>query len=141
MTQQPPYQPPQQPQHRPAPEPSDLRTLAVLSHLSSPLCMLLSVGSLSFLGPLIFWAVYRTRPGYEFVKACSAQAFNFNLLLWVANVLGAILTLVTFGLGVFAAIPLWIATTVLAFVFHIIGAVRANRGEVYHYPLQIKVLR
>ncbi|OAX64435.1 hypothetical protein A5N15_03285 [Rothia kristinae] len=67
----------QQPQHQPyaqqpVPEAPNVRVLAVLSHLSSLLGLVISVGTLSFLGPLIFWFVYRDRPEYAFVRACSA---------------------------------------------------------------------
>ena len=138
MTQQPQHQPYAQ---QPVPEAPNERVLAVLSHLSSLLGLVASVGTLSFLGPLIFWFVYRDRPEYAFVRTCSAGAFNFNLMLWLVNIAAGILAVVTLGIGLIAAVPIWGVTSLAAIIFHIIGAVQAHHGEVFRYPLQIRVLR
>jgi uncharacterized Tic20 family protein len=34
----------------------------------------------------------------------------------------------------------WAVVNIIAIVCHIIGAVKANRGEVYPYPMKISVL-
>ncbi|MCP3426633.1 DUF4870 domain-containing protein [Rothia sp. AR01] len=120
--------------------PPDARTMAMLSHLSSLASLLISIGSLSFLGPLIFWLIYKDKPGYAFVRACSAQAFNFNFTMWIVNVAAGLLAIVTFGLGFIVAGPIWAITGIMIIVFHIVGAVKANNGEVYRYPLQTKIL-
>ncbi|GGH64345.1 DUF4870 domain-containing protein [Rothia aerolata] len=121
--------------------PADAKTISVLSHLSSLVLYLLTASTLSFVGPLIFWFIYRSKPNYAFVTANSARAFNFNLTMWVINIAAGLLALVTFGLALPISGLVWLATTVCVFVFHIIGAVKSNNGEVYHYPLQIKVLK
>jgi uncharacterized Tic20 family protein len=120
--------------------PPDARTMALLSHLSSLVSLVISIGSLSFLGPLIFWLIYKDKPGYGFVRVCSAQAFNFNFTMWIINVAAGILALVTFGFGFIIAGPIWAVTGILVIIFHIIGAVKANNGEVYRYPLQTRIL-
>jgi uncharacterized Tic20 family protein len=38
------------------------------------------------------------------------------------------------------ALVLFFIANILIFVFHIIGAVKASRGEVYNYPFQIRIL-
>lgn len=122
------------------PIPSDARTMAVLSHLSTVVILLLTAGWLSILGPLVFWLIYRNRNGYQFVRVASAEAFNFNALVWIINIAAWILVFVTLGVGIVIALPVWLVVNVAAFVFHIIGAVKANKGEIYRYPLKISIL-
>lgn len=123
------------------PIPQDAKTMAVLSHLSSVLGTLLSAGFLSFIGPLIFWFVYKDRPEYSFVRAASAGAFNFNIAMWFINIATVFLCIITFGLFLVVAWFIWALTGIAMIVFHIIGAVKANRGEIYNYPFQIKLLK
>ncbi|WP_178946095.1 DUF4870 domain-containing protein [Kocuria sp. TGY1127_2] len=120
--------------------PSDARTMAVLSHLSTLVILLISAGWLSILGPLVFWFIYKDKPGYQFVRVSSAEAFNFNALVWIVNIAAWILVIVTFGVGIVIALPVWVVVNVVAFVCHIIGAVKANKGEIYRYPMKISIL-
>lgn len=123
------------------PIPSDAKMIAVLSHLSSLVATVLSATFLSFVAPLIFWFIYKDKPGYAFVRVASAGAFNFNFTMWVINMAAWLVILITFGI---AAIFMWIvflATTIAMLVFHIIAAVKANNGEVYNYPMQIRILK
>ncbi len=38
------------------------------------------------------------------------------------------------------ALVLFFIANILLFVFHIIAAVKASKGEVYNYPFQIRIL-
>lgn len=123
------------------PIPSDAKMIAVLSHLSSLVATVLSATFLSFVAPLIFWFIYKDKPGYAFVRVASAGAFNFNFTMWVINMAAWLVIVITFGV---AAVFMWIvflATTIAMLVFHIIAAVKANNGEVYNYPMQIRILK
>lgn len=123
------------------PIPSDAKMIAVLSHLSSLVATVLSATFLSFVAPLIFWFIYKDKPGYAFVRVASAGAFNFNFTMWVINMAAWLVIVITFGI---AAAFMWIvflATTIAMLVFHIIAAVKANNGEVYNYPMQIRILK
>lgn len=123
------------------PIPSDAKMIAVLSHLSSLVATVLSATFLSFVAPLIFWFIYKDKPGYAFVRVASAGAFNFNFTMWVINMAAWLIIVITFGI---AAVFMWIvflATTIAMLVFHIIAAVKANNGEVYNYPMQIRILK
>lgn len=123
--------------------PSEERTWSILAHLSAPIAFVLSAGFLSFVGPLIIWAIYKDRS--PMVRNASAGAFNFNLTTWLVYVVGAViglvLTLLTFGLALFVFIPLAIVVFVVAAVLHIVGAVKASNGEPYTYPMQLPVLK
>ncbi|MDD9205363.1 DUF4870 domain-containing protein [Georgenia sp. 10Sc9-8] len=111
--------------------------MAVVAHLSPLIAMILSAGWLSFLGPLAVWLLFRDRG--PLVRNAAASAFNFNITVWVATVAGWICLFTVILIPV--AILLWIGAFVLQVVFSLIGAVRANRGEVYRYPMQVPILQ
>lgn len=113
------------------------RTLAILSHLSPIIALIVSVGWLSFLGPLIMWLVFRDRS--TLVRNAAATAFNFHITLWAAIIVGWIFFITIVGIPV--AIILWVGVGLLQLIFSIIGAVKASKGEVYRYPLQVPVLK
>lgn len=122
---------------RPAELSGEERSMAIIAHLSAPVAFVLSAGLLSFVGPLIVWAIYKDRsPG---VRRAAAGAFNFNLATWLLIIVGWVLFFTVIGLPL--ALVLWLVVFVVAAVCHVIGAVRASRGEAYDYPFQIPVLR
>lgn len=130
-----------QPAPQPGPaRPEDVRTMAMLAHLSTLLVMLVSTGFLGFIAPLVFWLVYRSRPGWELVRASAAGAFNVNVTLALVNLAAGLLSVVTLGLFLPVAFVVWGAVFVLALVLHVIAALRARRGELYRYPLQVPLL-
>ncbi|WP_369066805.1 DUF4870 domain-containing protein [Kocuria carniphila] len=116
---------------------NDEKTVAILTHLSGPIAAIISVGWLGFLGPLIVWFIYKDKS--PFLRAASAGAFNFNVTLWIINVIGwiCIFTVILFPVGLVLIAAYW----VLLLVCHIVAAVRANNGEVYRYPMQLPILR
>ena len=115
----------------------DEKTVAVLTHLAGPIAALVSVGSLGFLGPLIVWFVYKNKS--PFLRSAAAGAFNFNVTLWLINVVGwiCVFTVILLPVGFILMAAYW----VLLFVFHIIAAVKAGHGEAYRYPFQLPILR
>ncbi|MCE0486731.1 DUF4870 domain-containing protein [Ornithinimicrobium sediminis] len=134
----------QQPQFAPAQAArplgdSEERTWAIFSHLSAPIAFLLSAGSLNFLGPLIIWAIFKDRS--QLVRTASAGSFNFNVTIWIINAVAGLIAVLTLGLGLLLAIPVWITTFVVAAVLHIMAAIKASNGEAYTYPLQIPILK
>ena len=115
----------------------DERTWAVLGHISTIVAAVLSVGWLSFLGPLAIWALYKDKS--EFVRQSAAGAFNFNLLIWAMTIVGWIFFITLIGIPI--AIILWIIAFAASVYCHVRGAVLASRGELYRYPWGIPVLR
>ena len=121
--------------------PADAKSMAMFAHLSGLLGLILTASFASFVGPLIFWAIYKDKPGYAFVRMAAAGAFNFNFTLWLVNIAAWVLTLVTFGLaGLFTWI-IFIGVWVALIVVHILAAVKANNGEVFTYPMTLTVLK
>ena len=132
---------------------ADAHTIAMLAHLS-----LLLWGYT----PLILWAVYKDKPGYGFTRRACARAFNFTMTVMIAELSVIALSLLGFlaltgitagsrdAAGVAAAVfmiglivvpGILTVILILALIFPIIGAIRANGGDEYRYPLpHIKIL-
>ena len=114
----------------------DDTSIAVLAHLSTIVSMIISVGWLSFVGPLVVWFLYKDRSG--FVRRCAAGAFNFNVSMWIVNVIGWILTFTVIGAVI--GIPMLVFSFVMQLWCHIRAAIKASNGEVYGYPMQLRIL-
>jgi hypothetical protein len=122
------YQQPgyQQPYGAPVPlSPSDERLWATLAHIGPVLT--------SFVAPLLIWLVFRERS--RFVDDQGKEALNFQIFLAIVYVVGVITAV--FVIGIFILLAGWI----LAIVFGIQGAIAANRGELYRYPLTWRVIK
>ena len=125
---------------------ADAHTIAMLAHLS-----LLLWG----FTPLILWAVYKDKPGYGFTRRACARAFNFTMTVMIAELsviafsLLSFLVLmgitagsrdaagvaaVVFMIGLIVVPGITVGVYILAIIFPIIGAVRANGGDEYKYP-------
>lgn len=121
----PPYgYPPSQPYGAPPISPADERTWALLAHLS---------GFLSIIATIVIWAVFKDRG--PFIRDQATEALNFQITVTIAGFAVAIISVVTLGLGAI----LYLAF-VVAIVFQIMGAVAANRGEAYRYPLNWRLV-
>jgi uncharacterized protein len=125
------------PPQLPAPmSPEDERTWATLTHLSPILAGLVG---LPFLGPLIVMLVLQSRS--RFVRDNSVEALNFQLSLMIYGLVAMIVTILTLGIALLIVLPLALVAAVLALVFAVVAAMAANRGEVYRYPLTIRMVR
>jgi uncharacterized Tic20 family protein len=116
---------------------SEERTWAILGHLAAVIAAVISAGWLSIAGPLVIWAFYKDRSA--FVRQAAAGAFNFNLAVWAAVIVGWVMFFTVILIPV--ALIVWLVAVVAALVFHIKAALAAHRGELYHYPWAITVLR
>ena len=92
-----------------------------------------------FIGPLVIWLVKKdTLP---FVDDQGKEALNFNITVGIVFLALLILSIVTFGIGLIVAVPLWIIIGIAWLVFTIIAAVKANNGERYRYPLTLRLIK
>lgn len=121
---------------RPATTPEE-RTAAVLSHLSAIIAMVVTAGWLSFVGPLAMWFLYKDRS--PFVRQAAAGSFNFNLWAWVMNVVAWVLFFSVVGIPI--AVVLWAVAGLMTLWCHVRGAMKASRGEPFHYPAQLRILQ
>lgn len=105
--------------------PSDERLWATLGHVGGIV--------LGFIAPLIIWLVFRERSG--FVNDQAKEALNFQIVIAIAYVVGSILLVILVG-GLIMALA-WLA----AVIFGIMGAVAANKGELYRYPFNWRIIK
>jgi uncharacterized Tic20 family protein len=98
--------------------------------------------AMAFLGPLIVFLIKGNDSAY--VRAQSAESLNFQLSMLIYGVVGGIVgvlvSILTLGLGLFVFIPLILVFGVLWLVFTIIGSVKSVNGEMYRYPLTIRMV-
>ena len=125
----------QQPYEQEAP---DARSKALLSYLSPIL--------LGLFGPLIFWAIYKDKPGYGFTKRAATRGFNMMLTWGIVSAVLIILYIVLIAIGAAGAagimvllamlvLAVWGIGNLIMLIFNIMGAVKSNNGEDYNYPV------
>ena len=120
----------------------DERQWAMFAHLSALLGGLLTSafgGWGFFIGPLVIWLV--KKDAMPFVDDQGKEALNFNITVGIVFLALLILSIVTFGIGLIVAVPLWIIIGIAWLVFTIIAAVKANNGERYRYPLTLRLIK
>ncbi|OOG46048.1 DUF4870 domain-containing protein [Rhodanobacter sp. C01] len=123
--------------------PADQRQWAMFAHLSALLGAILTGpfghGWGCFIGPLIIWLVKKdTMP---FVDDQGKEALNFNITVAIAFLALLLLSVVTFGIGLFIAIPLWVIIGIAWLVLTIIAAIKANEGVRYRYPFTLRLIK
>jgi uncharacterized Tic20 family protein len=119
------------PPEKPGASPStDDRTWGMLAHLSSLIAM--TVGGMSFLGPLIVWLVKKDQS--PFVADQAKEALNFQIACFIASLICVALAIVIIG---FFLMPLVIIGNI---VFSIIAAMEAYKGVAYRYPYTIRLI-
>ena len=119
------------------------RQWAMFAHLSSLLGAILTApfghGWGCFIGPLIIWLVKKdTMP---FVNDQGKEALNFNITVAIAFLALLLLSIMTFGIGLFLAIPLSVIIGIAWLVFTIIAAIKANEGVRYRYPFTLRLIK
>jgi uncharacterized Tic20 family protein len=100
------------------------RQLAMFTHLSAIAASF--VGGLTFLGPLIIWLVKKDENA--FVAEHAKEALSFNIIMTIIFWVSGFLSIFLIG------IPILIAAGIAWLVLTILAAVKANNGELYHYP-------
>lgn len=73
------------------------------------------------------------------VESLNAQ-LSLVIYALVGGVVAGILAIATVGLALILIVPLGLALVVVAIVLPILGAVRANAGEDYRYPLILRMV-
>jgi len=102
----------------------DSKTFAMLAHL---------LGIIGFLGPLIIWLIKKDQS--PFVNDQGKEALNFHITMLIGYIVGFILT--WFCIGFFIILAVWI----VSLVFSIVGAMKANSGIAYRYPISIRIIK
>ena len=121
---------------------SDSRMWGMFSQLAVVLGHVVSWGFLGWVGPLIIFVMYKDRD--RFVRFHAAEALNGAIAVVIAQIVLTIAVTIfgalSFGIG-WALYPLVGLPALLQLIFSIIGAVKANQGEYWNYPFNIRLVK
>lgn len=110
---------------------NDERLWGTLTHISVPF--------FSFVGPLVAYLVLKDRSAR--LKENATEALNFSILIILGYVAAGVLGAVTFFiggvLGGLLGVLVWVGSLVLC----ILAAIAANKGEVYRYPVNWRLVK
>jgi uncharacterized protein len=106
---------------------TDDKTMGILAHV-----LMIVTG---FLGPLILYLVKKDQGGAAVHHA--REALNFSILATIAYFVAWILTAVSFGLLFFLPLLVWVGML----IFGIMGAMAANNGQLYRYPVSLRLVK
>ena len=106
------------------------RTWAMVTHLSAFGGYL--VGGFSFLPPLVIWLI--KKDDSKFLDHQGREAVNFQLTMFLASVVSALLIMVAIGIILLPIVVIY------ALVYTIIAGIKANEGVWYRYPFSIKFI-
>ncbi|GAA1997556.1 MULTISPECIES: DUF4870 domain-containing protein [Nocardioides] len=107
----------------------DERTWGGAAHWSA---LVAAFVALSFLGPLLVLLLKGGTSPY--VRQQSVESLNFQLSILIYGVVSLVLALALVGFLLLPVVGLvWL-------VFTVIGSVRSARGELYRYPLTIRMV-
>lgn len=109
---------------------SDERTWGLIAHLSALVGFVIPFGNV--IGPLIVWQIKKNE--MPFVDDQGKEALNFQITVTLAAIVCFILMFIL--IGVFLMFVVGLAALVLT----IIGAIKANGGEQYRYPINWRVI-
>ena len=132
------YEPPayQPPADYSAPQtsisPAQERTLGAAAHGVPLVAMVLSAGTLGFVGSLVIYLMYKDRG--PFVRQHAANSLNVQIITGIVLLVSIPLMFVLIGFLTF------VVALVVAFVLHLIGALKANRGEWWRPPMTLRLV-
>jgi uncharacterized Tic20 family protein len=112
----------------------DSRTWGMMAHLSGIVASILTGLLGGWIGPLIIWLV--KKEDSAFVNDQGKEALNFQITLVIGYIIAYGITLVTCGL----LFPVLFVPLILQIVFGIIASLKANNGEYYRYPMNIRMI-
>lgn len=87
---------------------------------------------IGIISPLIFWFIKKDES--KFIDEAGRNSMNFNISMIIYSFVSSLLITIFIGLITTAAIAIF------HIVILIIAAVKANRGEVYKFPLTISFI-
>lgn len=115
------------------------RTWALASHIGALVTAWFAFG---FLAPLFVMLV---KDGSPFVRRHAVESLNFQISMLIYAVVGAVLgfllAVMTFGLGLVVVIPIALLVAMAALGLVIVATYRASNGEEFRYPFTIRIVR
>jgi uncharacterized Tic20 family protein len=86
----------------------------------------------AFIGPLVLWLIFRDQ--YPGVDRTGRETLNFQISLVIYAAMFGVLSIILVGIPFLVMLPFF------GFVCTVIAAFRTSRGELYRYPLSIRLL-
>jgi uncharacterized protein len=111
----------------------DEKTMGMLAHIGVVVANLVTVGGLGWLVPL-FLMLTKGKES-SFIRDNAVESLNFQITSLIAMFVSGILMCV--GVG-FILIPI---VALASLVFSIIGGIKANEGQVYRYPVSLRLVK
>src|SRR5262245_30417559 len=106
---------------------NDEKTWALLTHFGGII--------LGFIAPLIVFLVKGNESAT--LRAHSVEALNFQITWGIATVIASILAVCTLGILFFLPLITW----AVIIVFSIIAGLKANEGQLYTYPMTVRLVK
>jgi uncharacterized Tic20 family protein len=106
------------------------RNWATLAHVSALLAFFTVVGGI--IGPLVIWLI--RKEDMSFAADQAKEALNFQITVFLAGIVAAILCLILIGFVLLAILAL--ADLILI----IVAAVKASEGVAYRYPFNLRLI-
>jgi uncharacterized Tic20 family protein len=122
------------------------RTYTTFQHLVGLVSMMDGLGILGLIGTLVMWRIKANDSPYYDDHGREAMNFQISLLVYMFGGAAILMlfTLITFGVGAIIAAPLAVLGVVFLVVIRLVGGIRgamaANRGEYYRYPMCLRFL-
>ena len=107
------------------------KQMGLFLHLSQLAGLIIPLAGL--VAPIIIWQTQKDK--MPALDAHGKMVTNWIISLLIYGVVSTVLVFVLVG------ILLWIALGIVSIVFPIVGAIKANNGELWEYPLTIKFLK
>ncbi|WOI35919.1 DUF4870 domain-containing protein [Alteromonas sp. CI.11.F.A3] len=108
-----------------------LNTYCMLIHLSQLTSII--VPGLGLILPIVMWAVNKDK--HQDIDMHGKVTVNWLISLFIYSLICGVLTLII--IGMFGLVIL----AILNFIFAIVAALKANKGELWVYPLSITFLK
>ena len=109
----------------------ELSSYCMLMHLSQFAGIIVPFGGIAL--PIIMWATNKDKS--SIIDQHGKNILNWMISFYIYATLSAVLILLI--VGIFALIALG----VIAVIFAIIGAIKANNKEIFNYPLSITFIK
>jgi uncharacterized Tic20 family protein len=104
----------------------------MLAHAIPLVAMVISAGALGFVASLILYLIYKDRG--PFARENAANSLNVQITTGIVLLVSIPLMFVLVGFLTFAA------ALVVAFVLHLLGALKANRGQWWRPPMTLHLV-
>ena len=103
----------------------------MFAHLSALSGIIIPFGNI--IGPLIIWQIRKAE--FPLVDDQGKEALNFNIAVTIAFLVAFILMFLFIGILLMPVIGIaWL-------IFVIIAAIKANEGQSYRYPVNLRLIK